>query len=387
MTISGYFDTAATTCIDPSVLDCMYQTMRSDLDFANPSSRHLHGQSAMEQVEKTRADVARVFRCDADDIVFTSGATEANNLALLGLLRANAQAGQHIITSAIEHPSVLACCHVLQDEGFEVSYLLPDRNGQVQADAVKQAIRPDTLLISMMHINNETGVMQPVQEVAAIAADAGVLFHVDAAQAAGKFEIDLSHIPIDLLSVSAHKFHGPKGIGCLIVRERCHLKMKPLMYGGRQEYGLRPGTLPTHQIAGFGAALTLASERRRQDCLHVADLKQIFIERLQASLSIEINGYPGCSSPYILNVSIEGVRSDALINRLHGILSLSSGSACSSGTVDPSPVLRAMRIEGDTLWGAVRISFDRNHVQGEVERAADEIIRTALIIRQVMYKS
>ncbi len=373
MNESNYFDTAATTALDPVVLARMMAILSTD--HANPASSHRQGQAVACLIEQARADIAAVFQCEPDEIIFTSGATEANNLALRGIALAHAQAGRHLITSAIEHKSVLACCQSLQRDGFDITYLSPERSGWITPEAVQRAIRPDTLLISLMHTNNETGVMQPVDEVAALAAEAGVLFHVDAAQAAGKFEIDLNRIPIDLLSFSAHKFHGPKGIGCLIIRNRRHLPIQPLLYGGGQEYGLRPGTLATHQVVGMSMALTRAILHRAECIEHISNLKHYCLKKLGECLSVQAHGDLSRSSPYILNFSIDGISSDALINQLTEHLSIASGSACSSGTIEPSHVLRAMAVEGHTLYGAVRLSFSRNHTITDIAEAVEHIIK------------
>lgn len=370
-----YFDTAATTRIAPQVLTAIMEQLASLESFANPSSAaHLPGQVAASVVERARAELAAELGCEAEEVVFTSGATEANNLALRGVALAHADRGRHLITSKIEHKAVLDCCGSLEREGFEVTYLSPNARGWVEPAAVDDALRPDTLLVSLMHTNNETGVMQPIAEVAALAGERGVLLHVDAAQGAGKFRIDLNETPIDLLSLSAHKFHGPKGIGCLIVRNRRHLRLQPLMYGGGQEFGLRPGTLPTHQIVGLAAALKLAAHRRVADLAHIAELRRRFIELLTPRLTTQIYGDPERVSPYIVNFSMPGISSDALINQLATEVALASGSACSSGSVEPSYVLRAMGVEGDALYGAVRLSFDRNHSVDDVSTAVDRIV-------------
>lgn len=372
---SLYFDTAATTRIAPEVLAAMVRQLSCPQTFANPSSAaHVPGRAAAAVVESARAEIAAELRCEPDEVIFTSGATEADNLALRGVALAHAQQGRHLITTRIEHHAVLACCASLEREGFLVTYLSPNRQGWVDPAAVADALRPDTLLVSLMHTNNETGVMQPIAEVAALAAERGVLLHVDAAQAAGKLPIDLNLTPIDLLSISAHKFHGPKGIGCLVVRNRRQLRLLPLMYGGGQEFGLRPGTLPTHQIVGLATALTLAAQRRTADLTHVAELKRQFLIRLRARLSIQVHGEGAVTSPYIVNLSVPGIGSDALINQVAYTIAIASGSACSSGTVEPSAVLRTMGIEGDLLYGAVRVSFDRTHSLNDVITAADAII-------------
>lgn len=379
-----YLDTAATTQVAPEVLAVMMQQLAHPQTFANPSSNaHTMGQAAAAVVATARDAVAAEFGCLPDEIVFTAGATEANNLALRGIALAHADQGRHLITSRIEHHAVLACCEALEREGFEITYLTPDRWGRIQPETVAAAMRPDTLLVSLMHTNNETGVLQPIEDIAALVAEQGVLLHVDAAQAAGKFRIRFDEMPIDLLSLSAHKFNGPKGIGCLIIRDRRQLRLSPLMYGGGQEFGLRPGTLPTHQIVGLAAALVLAAQRRDADLAHVARLKRHLIESLAARWAIRVHGHREHSSPYIANLCLEGIGSDALINQLAGTLAIASGSACASGTIEASHVLRAMGVEGTDLYGAVRISFDRAHTLAEISLAVDHIIAAACRIQEL----
>lgn len=363
----------------------MVEQLESLEGFANSSSAaHLPGQVAASVVETMRSEIATELGCEPGEVVFTSGATEANNLALRGVALAYADHGRHLITSKIEHKAVLACCASLEREGFEVTYVSPNDRGRIDPSAIDDALRPDTLLVSLMHTNNETGVMQPIAEVAALAAERGVLLHVDAAQAAGKFRINLDDTPIDLLSVSAHKFHGPKGSGCLVVRNRRQLRLQPLMYGGGQEFGLRPGTLATHQIVGLAAALKLAARRRVADLAHVAELRRCFVAHLASRLVVQIHGDPENVSPYIVNFSIPGISSDALINQLATKVAIASGSACSSGTVEPSYVLRAMGIEGDSLYGAVRVSFDRNHSLDDVSTAVERTVAAARRIKELV---
>jgi cysteine desulfurase len=379
-----YFDTAATTSVAHEVLIRMVEVLSVAETFAKPSSiQHRLGRNAAEIIAEARSAIAAELGCEADAVVFTSGATEANNLALRGIALANADHGRHLVISAIEHKAVLECCASLRREGFEITLIEPNRGGWIEPEQVARALRPDTLLVSLMHINNETGVMQPIAEVADVAAEAGVLFHVDAAQAAGKFEIDLRQTPIDLLAFSAHKFHGPKGVGCLVIRDRRHLRLQPLMYGGGQEFGLRPGTLPTHQIAGMATALSLAAQRREADLARVTALKRRFLEELRAALPVRIHGDPARCSPYIVNLSIDGIGSDALINQLSADLAIASGSACSSGTVEPSHVLRAMGIEGGELYGAVRVSFSRDHALADVSAAVARIVAAVGRMREL----
>jgi len=378
-----YFDTAATTRVDSEVVAVMTEALAAAHRFANPSSAHGLGQQASLAVAQARAAVAAELGCVVDEVVFTSGATESINLALQGIALAHADRGRHLVTTRIEHQATLACCAHLETLGFEVTYLSPGGDGVVAADRVAQALRPDTLLLSVMHTNNETGAMQPIDAIAAIAAEQGVLLHVDAAQAAGKFRIDLDEVPIDLLSLSAHKFHGPKGVGCLVIRDRPRLRLRPLTFGGGQEFGLRPGTLPTHQVLGLAKALTLAAQRRQADLEHVAVLKAQCIEQLGARLDLHIHGAPDRTSPYILNFAVPGIRSDALMNQTADAVAIASGAACSAGTVEPSRVLRAMGIDGDALYGAVRVSFDRTHTADDIAVLVNAIIAAVQRIQEL----
>ncbi len=379
-----YFDSAATTRVAPEACVAMLAHLDGTEGFANPSSgQHEAGRRAADVVDRARSDVATELRCAADEIIFTSGATESINLALRGVALANARHGRHIVTTQIEHKATLACCDALTDDGFGITRVPPGQDGRVDPAAIADAVRADTLLVSVMHTNNETGVVQPLREIAAVAEDCGVLLHVDAAQAAGKLPIDLSDTSIDLLSLSAHKFHGPKGIGCLFVRDRARLPLRPLAFGGGQEFGLRPGTLPTHQIVGLASALTLVAEHRERDLQHVSLLRAAFIETLSARVPLRVHGAPDAASPYILNFSIPGIGSDALINQCAAEIAIASGSACSSGTVEPSHVLRAMGVEGDLLHGAVRVSFDRYHTLDDIEVAVDAITQAVKRIREL----
>jgi len=379
-----YFDTAATTRVAPEVVAAMVSHLNSPDHYANPSATsHQPGQAAAAVIAQARTEIATELGAEPDEVIFTSGATEANNLALRGVALAHAAHGRHLVVSALEHPSVLTCCDALEHEGYTITRVLPNRQGWIEPETIAMALRSDTLLISLMYINNETGVMQPVAEVADLAAEAGVLFHVDAAQAAGKFKIDLQQLPIDLLALSAHKFHGPKGVGCLVIRNRRHLRLQPLLYGGGQEFGLRPGTLATHQIVGLSTALTLAATRREADLIHVAALKRQFMEQLAVHFPIQVHGDFARSSPYIVNLSIAGISSAALLNQLAGELAIASGSACSSGAVEPSLVLRAMGIEDESLYGAIRVSFSRDHSAAEVALAVNRIAAAVQRMREL----
>lgn len=370
-----YLDNAATTPIAPEVLKAMMDYMGVESCYFNSaSSGYFGGKTASDALVEFRSEIAKYLECKADEVVFTSGATEANNLALQGIAYANLSYGKHIVTSLIEHKSILNTCKMLEKDGFDLTYLKPNANGQIEVDSVRQALRSDTLLVSIQHTNNETGVMQPIAQIGEVLAEQGILFHVDAAQAVGKLPLSLATLAIDLLSLSAHKFYGPKGVGCLVIRNRRGLNLKPLLYGGGQEFGLRSGTVPLHQIAGMSNALQLACDNQSRDYHHVSQLNEFFINQLNEHFALSVQSTQAYSSPYIVNFAIPNVSSDALINHLAATVALSSGSACSSGTIDPSYVLRAMGVEGDVLYGAVRASFSRYHTMADISQAVAHIV-------------
>lgn len=381
--IPAYLDYAATTPMAPEAVDAMLSYLTGSGDFANAaSSQHYYGRNAASAIENARSEMARGLRCNPKDIIFTSGATESNNLAINGFMLGRQNRGKHIITSAYEHKSVLDCCRHLESQGMKVTYLRSDSDGLLVFDSILNAITDETVLVSLMHVNNETGVMQDISRIAHALNEKGITFHVDAAQSAGKVPIDLSFMPIDLLSLSAHKFHGPKGIGCLYVRNRKQTGLTPLLYGGGQEYGLRPGTLPTHQIAGMAAAFSLACERREADAEHCRQLRQILRAALSKLEDIHWHGDQQQAVPHIVNVSFEGVGADALLIALRDSVAISNGSACNSGAIEPSHVLRAMGIEGDRLYGAVRISFGRYTTADEIEQAGQSICEAVIRLRK-----
>ncbi|MFI0398676.1 MAG: cysteine desulfurase family protein [Thiolinea sp.] len=331
-----YLDNAATTPIASEVLKEMTAYMGLDACYFNPSSSgYFGGKSASDALFGFRSAIAKYLGCKADEIIFTSGATEANNLALQGIAYANMQYGKHIITSLIEHKSILNTCKMLEKEGFSLTYLKPNADGQIELDSVRQALRADTLLVSIQHTNNETGIIQPIAQIGELLAEQGILFHVDAAQAVGKLPLNLEVLTIDLLSLSAHKFYGLKGVGCLVIRNRRGLNLRPLLYGGGQEFDLRPGTEALHQIAGMSKALQLACDSQGKDYQHVSQLKEFFLNQLKEHFALNVQGKQIYSSPYIVNFAIPNIGSDALINQLATTVALSSSSACSSGAVDP----------------------------------------------------
>jgi len=382
--IPAYLDYAATTPMAPEAVHAMLPYLTSSGNFANAaSSQHSYGQNAASAIDNARSEMARGLRCNPKDIIFTSGATESNNLALSGFTLGHRNRGNHIVTSAYEHKSVLDCCRHLESQGMKVTYLRSDSAGLLALDNILNALTDETALVSLMHVNNETGIMQDIERIAHALKAKGIAFHVDAAQSAGKVPIDLSSMPIDLLSLSAHKFHGPKGIGCLYVRNRKQAGLRPLLYGGGQEYGFRPGTLPTHQIVSMAAAFSLACERQEADAEHCRQLRQTLRAILGKFDGVHWNGGQNDAIPHIVNVSFDGVGADALLIALRDSIAISSGSACNSGAIEPSHVLRAMGIEGDRLYGAVRISFGRYTTADEIEQAGQSICEAVIRLRKL----
>lgn len=368
----------------PEAVEAMLPYLTKTGTFANASAiQHCFGEAAEAVVEQARKEIAESLRGKAKDFVFTSGATESNNLAIKGIALTYQHRGKHIITSAIEHKSVLDTFKYLETQGFSITYLRPTNDGQIELNALLNALRNETILVSIMHVNNETGVIQPIDEIAEALSDKNLFFHVDAAQSAGKLAIDLSTTPIDLLSMSAHKFYGPKGIGCLYIRNRKRTGLTPILHGGRQEQGLRPGTLATHQICAMAAAFRLAQENLDQDFTHCLRLKHTLLEILQQTDGVILNGGQEHVLPNILNVSFEHVGSDSLMIALRDRLAIASGSACNSGAIEASHVLRAMGIEGDRLYGAIRISLGRYTTETEIQQAGRTIIEEVARLREL----
>lgn len=353
-----YLDFNATAPVDPRVADEVMTFMT--LEFGNAGSRtHNYGQVAKERVKLAREQVAQVVACRPEEVVFTSGATESDNLAILGLAQHGEAAGKkHIISTQIEHKAVLEPLDVLEERGFEVTLLPPSEGGWVSAESVTAALRPDTLLVSVMAVNNETGVIQPIAEIAEALRAHDAYFHVDAAQAYGKLIEPLQNPRIDLVSVSGHKIGAPKGIGALITRRRGYKRppLAPLMYGGGQERGLRPGTQPVALIAGLGAASSLALAEHDERQLRAGEIKAKLVEAL-VPLGAEFNGDPSRTISTTLNVSIPGIDSEAAIVALKDVVALSNGSACTSQSYEPSHVLLAAGLAPERIEGAIRLSW------------------------------
>lgn len=369
-----YLDYAATTPVAPEVASVMQGCLTAEGHFGNSSSSsHWYGWQADELIEQARAQLADLLVCDTREIVWTSGATEANNLAIKGVLLANSGPGRHIITSAAEHKAVLDVASYAEHElGYTVTFLKPQAHGRVSVDQVREALTPDTVLVSLMHVNNEVGAINPVEEISTLTSERGVIFHVDAAQSLGKLPLDMSANKIDLMSFSSHKVYGPKGVGALYIRRSSNLKIAPQMHGGSQERGFRAGTLATHQIAGMGMAAELCTSvwSISRATTIVKNLRERFLLQLAKKTAVQwqINGddkgYPG-----ILNIYFEGVDSEVLLSALGPHVAVSSGSACTSLSVDPSHVLSAMGLDRKRALASIRFSFGRSMVDDEVDYA------------------
>ena len=368
-----YLDNAATTAVDPRVVEAMLECLGPAGDYANPSAvGHGPGRRARARVEQARAEVAALVGADPSQVIFTSGATEADNLALLGAARFYRGRGRHVVTSRTEHPAVLDACRQLEREGFEVTYLKPGPDGIVEAAQVEAALRPDTLLVSLMHVNNEIGVVQDVGCVGRMCRERGVLFHVDAAQGAGKLPLDVGSDCIDLLALTAHKLHGPKGVGALCVRREPRLGLVPLLHGGGQERGLRSGTLPTHQIVGMGTAYRIAAAEMREEGARIAGLRDRLWRGLAAVPGVLLNGHATRRAPGILSVAVDGVEGESLLYELPQ-LAVASGSACATTSGEPSYVLRALGRSDRLAQSSLRLSLGRFTTAAEVDLAVQAI--------------
>ncbi len=363
-----YLDYASTTPVDPRVASKMMKFLTPDGEFGNPASRsHRFGWKADEAVEEARSHVANLVNCDPREIVWTSGATEADNLAVKGVARFYKSKGNHIITSKIEHKAVLDPCRQLEREGFEVTYLEPNEGGVINPKDVKAAMKDTTILISLMHINNELGSLNDLTEIGNIAREAGTFFHVDAAQSTGKVDIDLSKLPVDLMSFSAHKTYGPKGIGALFVRRKPRVRIEALIHGGGHERGMRSGTLATHQIVGMGEAFRIAKEEMKQDNNKIKAFHEKFLREAMKIEHAYLNGDIENKVPNILNISFNFVEGESLIMGLKDI-AVSSGSACTSASLEPSYVLRALGRKDELAHSSIRFSFGRFTKEEDIDK-------------------
>ncbi|KAJ7578438.1 pyridoxal phosphate-dependent transferase [Mycena floridula] len=377
-----YLDMQATTPIDPRVLDAMLPYMTDQ--YGNPHSRtHAYGWEAEQAVEDARKHVADLIGADAKDIVFTSGATETNNMAIKGVARFHRERKKHVITTQTEHKCVLDSCRKLGEEGFDVTYLPVQSNGVVSLDELEAAIRPDTSLVSIMTVNNETGVIQPVKEIGALLRKhRGIYFHTDAAQAVGKVSLDVNEMNVDLMSISGHKLYGPKGVGAAYVRRRPRVRLVPIIDGGGQERGLRSGTLPTALVVGFGEAARIASKEMQRDQLRIKALSNRLIQGINSQVELvvrngDVNGYPGC-----VNLSFSYVEGESLLMALKDI-ALSSGSACTSASLEPSYVLRALGAAEDMAHSSLRFGIGRFTTEAEIDFVVQHIVRTVTKLRDM----
>ncbi|ULJ65450.1 IscS subfamily cysteine desulfurase [Wielerella bovis] len=366
-----YLDYAATTPLDKRVLDKMMPYLTNE--FGNPASNsHAYGWTAEEAVENARNEVAKLINADSKEIVWTSGATESNNLAIKGAAQFYKTKGKHLITVKTEHKAVLDTMRELERQGFEVTYLDVQENGLIDLDVLKAAVRPDTILISVMWVNNEIGVIQDIPAIGAFCRENKIIFHVDAAQACGKTPVDVEAAQVDLLSMSAHKIYGPKGIGALYVRRKPRVRLEAQMHGGGHERGFRSGTLPTHQIVGMGEAFRIAREELEKDTAHALKLREIFLKGIEGIEEVYINGDMANRVATNLNVSFNYVEGESLIMAVKEI-AVSSGSACTSASLEPSYVLRALGRNDELAHSSLRVTFGRMTTKEEVAFAADLI--------------
>jgi cysteine desulfurase len=376
-----YLDYAATTPVDPAVAEALVRCLTEADGLGNASSiTHRFGRRVAERIEQARAEVAALIGAAPEEVIFTSGATESNNLAILGAARANAHRGRHLVSSRTEHKAVLDPLKRLQKEGFAVTLVSPDRTGRIDPNVVAAALRPDTILTSIMLVNNEIGVIQDVAAIASLCRSRGVLFHSDAAQAAGKIPLDAHASPLDLMSITAHKLYGPKGVGALYVRRDARAHLQPIVFGGGQEKGLRPGTLPTHQIVGFGVACDLARRGLPAEHARLVGLRDRLWRGLVTLGGVHANGEGAPCVPGILNVSVEGVEGESLVTGLCE-LALSTGSACNSASAEPSYVLRALGRDTQLAQSSLRLSFGRFSVSEHIDSAVAAIRREVTRLR------
>ena len=367
MKLPIYMDYAATTPVDPRVAEKMMQYLTLNGIFGNPASRsHKFGWQAEEAVDIARNQIADLIGADSREIVFTSGATEADNLAIKGAAHFNKAKGKHIITCKTEHKAVLDTCRQLEREGYEVTYLAPESNGILDLDKLAAAMRSDTTVVSIMHVNNETGVIQDIEKIGEMCRERGIVFHVDATQSVGKLAIDLSKLKVDLMSFSGHKIYGPKGIGGLYVRRKPRVRIEAQMHGGGHERGMRSGTLPVHQIVGMGEAYRIAKEEMATEMPRLLALKNRLWNGLKDIEEVYLNGSLEHSVPNILNVSFAYIEGESLMMALKD-LAVSSGSACTSASLEPSYVLRALGLNDELAHSSIRFSFGRFSTEEEVD--------------------
>ncbi len=386
-----YMDYSATTPVDPRVAEAMCKYLTPDGDFGNPASRsHHYGWKAEEAVDKARRDVADLLNADPREIVWTSGATESDNLALKGVAHFYKKKGKHIITCKTEHKAVLDSCRQLEREGFEVTYLDPEPNGLIDLKKLESAMRDDTILVSIMHVNNEIGVIQDIAAIGEMTRSRKILFHVDAAQSAGKVAIDLAELKVDLMSLSAHKIYGPKGIGALYVRRKPRVRIEAQMHGGGHERGMRSGTLATHQIVGMGEAFRIAKEEMEAENARLMALRNCLWDGIKDMEEVYLNGDLEQRVAGNLNVSFNYVEGESLVMALKN-MAVSSGSACTSASLEPSYVLRAIGREDELAHSSIRFTIGRFTTDEEVNEVIADLRKQVTRLRELsllweMYK-
>ena len=378
-----YLDNAATTPVDPRVAQKMSECLMTEGKFGNPASRsHTYGWEAEEAVEIARRQVADLVNCDPREIVWTSGATESDNLAIKGIAQFYQGRGKHVITSSIEHKAVLDTCRFLEREGFEVTYLDPGADGIIAPQSVIDAIRDDTILVSLMHVNNEIGVVNDITAIGEITRERKIFFHVDAAQSAGKVPIDLGEMKVDLMSFSAHKIYGPKGMGALFVRRTPRVRLEAQIHGGGHERGMRSGTLATHQIVGMGEAFRIAREEMQEEHERILGYRQRLWDGLKDMEEVYVSGDLDQHVAGILNVSFNYVEGESLLMSLPG-LALSSGSACTSASLEPSYVLRALGLNDELAHSSLRFSIGRFTTAEDIEDTITQVRASVEKLREL----
>ncbi|MEH3022954.1 MAG: IscS subfamily cysteine desulfurase [Pseudomonas oryzihabitans] len=383
MKLPIYLDYSATTPVDPRVAQKMSECLLVDGNFGNPASRsHLFGWKAEEAVENARRQVAELVNADPREIVWTSGATESDNLAIKGAAHFYQNKGKHLITSKIEHKAVLDTTRQLEREGFEVTYLEPGEDGLITPEMVEAALRDDTTLVSIMHVNNEIGTVNDIAAIGELTRSRGVLFHVDAAQSTGKVEIDLEKLKVDMMSFSAHKTYGPKGIGALYVRRKPRVRIEAQTHGGGHERGMRSGTLATHQIVGMGEAFRIAKEEMAQENVRIKALSDRFYRQFEGLEEVYLNGSLVHRVPHNLNLSFNYVEGESLIMALKD-LAVSSGSACTSASLEPSYVLRALGRNDELAHSSIRFTFGRFTTEEDVDYAASKVTEAVNKLREL----
>lgn len=376
-----YFDYQSTTPMDKRVIDAVYKSMQED--YGNPhSTSHPLGWKAIEKVENARMQIAKVINASADDIIFTSGATESNNLAIKGAAHFYQNKGKHIITMSVEHKCVLESCKILETEGFEITYLDPEIDGLLDLNKLKDAIRKDTILISIMGVNNETGVIQNLEEIGKIAHEHGILFHTDCAQAFGKIPLDVERMHIDLMSISSHKIYGPKGIGALYVRQKPKVRLVPIIHGGGQERGIRSGTLSTPLCVGFGIASQIIHAEMEQGNQHIRKLADSFLDKVLKLEDVYLNGSREHKIPGCINISFLHIEGESLMLAIQNMC-ISTGSACNSANLQPSYVISKMRRDEYYAHSAMRFGFGRFTTQKEVDALTRDLIKAVNHLRSI----